>query len=108
LRSLVVGLAFAITGCVLLARDPDDFSTTCHFEGEGSACGQCLVKSCQPEINQCCGDWSGRLVIQYQLEPCAAKVTCSSLKRESRGDDVGEAFGYCATTSCAGPCGINR
>lgn len=108
-RIAVALVTLLLGGCVLFAQDPDDYSTTCHVEGESTACGTCMVRSCRSALDAACRDESfSFLSLAERLDKCVPKAACQTLKEDSLGTDPGkyELFTYCLTTQCASVCGI--
>jgi hypothetical protein len=62
-----VGLAAGVASCILFVSPPEGGSR-CTFQGEETACGACLVASCQDAINAACFDDS----ILSPMEECAS------------------------------------
>jgi hypothetical protein len=59
----LVGMA----GCILFVSSPNA-GDYCHFRGEDTPCGACLLASCQSEVNAACKDES----VLSMMEQCAA------------------------------------
>jgi hypothetical protein len=109
LKRLAVVAAITASGCVLLALDPDDFSTDCRFQGDDNECGQCMIASCRSEINECCADIACNLTMKYTVDECVPRRACPGLARaESTGSarTADDTFKACVTSSCARVCGI--
>jgi hypothetical protein len=110
LKRLAVAAALAASGCVLLALDPDDFSTDCRFEGDDNECGTCMIESCRSEINACCADTLCNVTMKYTVDECVPRRACPGLARsESTAGSrrtADETFKACVTRSCASLCGI--
>jgi hypothetical protein len=45
--------ASCVASCVLLVS-PEEYGQRCRFEGEETACGQCIATQCQAKIDDCC------------------------------------------------------
>ncbi len=95
--SLALALTVLATGCILLVDSADDsLGTTCHFQGELTQCGQCVAKSCQAQVNACCGAGAACM---GEVDACASG-NCAAVS-------VGTAdWKSCAAAQCASPCGI--
>ncbi len=105
LRTLVasltsVGGSVGLVGCVLLVS-PERFGDTCHFSGEQTQCGACIVERCQSAVDACCKD-----------DACAATLgaveSCASRRDDACTTIVNDASRFaiaaCVTEKCGGVC----
>ena len=100
---VVLGLAVG-SGCLLFVKDdPSSLGTTCHVQGEGSPCGKCITKSCQPKLDACCGDATCAATLGL-LDACIndfTRAACApyadkSLSTTTRADDLRTCVTGCA------------
>lgn len=99
----LVGVAVccvSLVGCIL-AVDPERFGTTCHFEGEATQCGACIVAHCQQPLNDCCRDASCEAVVDA-IDGCAANADqgCATVRADAPRFDVAK----CIVDACDEVC----
>src|SRR5262245_51890149 len=92
-RALSIVLATGLAGCILLVQDPGGIGPHCGFTGNGTACGACIVRSCQAQIDQCCGSQTCAANLGA-LDTCASSADCHGLA--SGAPDVAA----CVASSC--------
>jgi hypothetical protein len=98
--SLAATLAAAATACILFVPNRD-VGLACHFAGSDTACGQCVVRSCQDVVNACCGDELCAANDMPSLESCASGQSCTVLvKASGRAADITN----CIRSSCSEAC----
>jgi hypothetical protein len=92
-------MALAITayGCIaFVSDDPSALSTTCHFQGDDSACGRCVASACASSLGACCGDATCTQTTLPLLQSCFGTGSlCSSFLVDA------PALATCIATSCA-------
>jgi hypothetical protein len=96
---LIVALAatLAAAGCIAFVNDdPSSLTTTCHFDGDDTACGRCVTASCAQALDTCCGD---SVCSQTSLPLLASCFQASSLCGTflTASPDLAS----CIATSCA-------
>jgi hypothetical protein len=97
---VAISAAAALTGCILLADSSNGgLGTTCHLSSETATCGACIVKSCQAQVNACCGDATCRTSMST-VDDCAQTGKCA-LDTTSGAPSK---LATCVTESCATPC----
>jgi hypothetical protein len=94
LVALVATLAAA--GCIAFVNDdPSSLTTTCHFDGDDTACGRCVATSCAQALDTCCGDSVCSQTSLPLLASCfQASSLCSTFLTSSPD------LATCIATSC--------
>lgn len=84
MRALGLFFPSALVGCILVVS-PEEYGTTCRFEGEDTQCGTCIATKCGAELHACCRDASCDSVM-FDVDDCAqhSSYTCSVLKGTAR------------------------
>lgn len=103
-RAALVAAGFVAASCVLVVS-PATYGGRCKFEGEDTACGQCLRDRCQPAVDACCTDDACTPTLGV-LESCITRkdASCDDLaSRKARGGHDGD-LATCATTTCGAVC----
>lgn len=101
---VTVSALLAAAGCVLFVPSADSLGTDCHLADETSACGKCIVASCQDKLNACCAADACRPSLS-QVDACSNDGQCS-LALAAGGDASGLAT--CIATSCKGSCQVTN
>ena len=84
----------AILGAPWLACVPSGLGGTCRFEGDDSSpCGQCIAKSCQQPVNECCASEACTQSLEV-LDRCATGSSCGTISA------VSSALASCIASSC--------
>jgi hypothetical protein len=93
-----VALAVAGWGCIFFVNDdPSKLGSTCHFQGESTACGQCVATTCAKQLDACCASSSCASSLS-SLDQCAADadvVACGQLTT------LAPDLGSCIESACA-------
>jgi hypothetical protein len=99
----VIGaFVLGIAGCVLFV-DTSDYGSSCQFQGQGTACGQCVAARCQAAVNDCCMA-SECSAAMGELDACATGQGCASLFGEPQRLGTEYALAQCVQTQCASVC----
>jgi hypothetical protein len=99
--------ACSITGCILFVS-PATGGSACTFAGSSTACGSCIQKECQAEVNACCSDSTCESSVMPTVDSCATKKddTCETLEKATGPASSPEvALGACVTKACTSECG---
>lgn len=99
----VMALGPLLGACsLLISANPDDYGTTCHFQGENAnPCGTCIASMCQTAVNQACARSVNYNSVLDALDQCASKPgnykPCSDLFSDA-SDRLGLCLQYCYAT----------
>jgi len=81
-RLFAVAGALATTGCIFFVNDqPPQLGSTCEFQGQATACGQCVLSACSAQLDACCIDSTCASSLP-SLDECAGSadsVSCNEL-----------------------------
>lgn len=102
LRMLSLLAVVAATGCILLVDHAPSLGGTCAIANKTSACGSCIVQSCQAELNACCADVDCRPALNA-VDGCSSSGKCAVDLTSKTAEGK---LGKCMGTTCASVCTV--
>lgn len=104
-RIAVALAASCVASCILLVS-PDDYGQHCRFEGQDTACGQCITTQCQAPLDDCCLTDSCAPGLNL-IEQCAKgdRQLCELVESDLQARDPKRiALAACVHSACGALC----
>lgn len=103
MRALAALFPTVLVGCIFVVS-PEEYGTTCRFQGEDTQCGACIATSCRAELNACCRDEACEQPLR-DLDDCATRSSyaCNTLRGVTIPAVAGP-LAQCVDRACGAVC----